>query len=78
MKGAGPVRNPTILMGLGSGQEAWLIVELGTLRFRLEIENGKSTVESLTLDELKTQYPRQANLLADVLAEAVRADPPRS
>jgi hypothetical protein len=68
------VKKPTILVGLGSGREAWLSIELDSLRFVLEIENGKRTVETLSLAELKTRLPGIAALVADVLAEAVRSN----
>jgi hypothetical protein len=67
------LKKPTILVGLGSGREAWLSIELDSLRFVLETENGKRTVETLSLDELKTRLPGVAALVADVLAEAVRS-----
>ena len=51
------MKKPTILVGLGSGREAWLSIELDSLRFVLEIENGKRTVETLSLAELKTRLP---------------------
>ena len=68
------MKKPTILVGLGSGREAWLSIELDSLRFVLEIENGKRTVETLSLAELKTRLPGIAALVADVLAEAVRSN----
>ena len=68
------MKKPTILVGLGSGREAWLSIELDSLRFVLEVENGKRTVESLSLAELKTRLPGIAALVADVLAEAVRSN----
>jgi hypothetical protein len=66
------VRNPTILIGLGSGREGWLSIELDSLRFVDEVENGKRTVETLCLAELKARFPNAANLVADALAAAVR------
>jgi len=68
------MKTPTILIGLGSGQEGWLSIELDSLKFILEVENGKRTVETLSLVELKTRLPGIAALVADVLAEAVRSN----
>ncbi|MGO8902390.1 MAG: hypothetical protein ACLQU5_29190 [Isosphaeraceae bacterium] len=67
------MKTPTILIGLGSGQEGWLSIELDSLKFVLEVENGKRTVETLSLAELKTRLPNIANLVAEILAEAVRS-----
>jgi hypothetical protein len=67
------MKKPTILVGLGSGREGWLSIELDSLRFVLEIENGKRTVETLSLSDLKTRLPNIAGLVAEVLAEAVRS-----
>lgn len=69
------MRKPLIPVGLGSGRDAWLEVELDSFRFRLEVENGRGTVESLTLAELKTRLPIVANLVAEVVAEAIRTRP---
>ena len=69
------MRKPTILVGLGSGQEAWLSVELDSLRFVLETENGKRTTETLSLAELKTRLPGLASLVAEIVAEAIRTRP---
>ena len=68
------MKAPTILIGLGSGQEGWLSIELDSLKFILEIENGKRTVEILSLAELKTRLPNIANLVAEILSEAVRSN----
>jgi hypothetical protein len=68
------MKTPTILIGLGSGQEGWLSIELDSLKFILEVENGKRTVETLSLAELKSRLPNIANLVADILAEAVRSN----
>jgi len=68
------MRKPTILVGLGSGRNAWLSIELDSPRFTLEIENGIRTVETLSLAELKTRLPGISALVADVLAEAVRSN----
>ena len=68
------MKKPTILVGLGSGREAWLSIELDSLRFVLEIENGKRTVETLSLAELKDRLPNIAGLVAEILAEAVRSN----
>ncbi len=68
------MKTPTILIGLGSGQEGWLSIELDSLKFVLEVENGKRTVETLSLAELKTRLPNIANLVAEILAEAVRSN----
>jgi hypothetical protein len=54
--------------------EGWLSIELDSLRFVLETENGKRTVETLTLAELKDQLPSIAGLVADVLAQAVKSN----
>jgi hypothetical protein len=67
------MKKPTILIGLGSGQEGWLSIDLDSLRFVLEIENGKRTADSLNLTELKSQLPNAANLVAEVVAEAIRS-----
>jgi hypothetical protein len=68
------MKKPSILIGLGSGREAWLSIELDSLRFVLEIENGKQTVETLSLAELKDRLPNIAGLVAEILAEAVRSN----
>jgi hypothetical protein len=67
------MKQPTILVGLGSGREGWLSIDLDSLRFILEVENGKRTVDTLSLSELKSRLPSVSNLVADVLAEAVRS-----
>jgi len=67
------MKKPTILVRLGSGQEGWLSIELDSLRFVLEVENGKRSVETLSLSELKTRLPNLAGLVAEILAEAVRS-----
>lgn len=69
------MRSPTILVSLGSGQEAWLSVGLDSLLFKLETENGKTTTEVLTLTELKRRFPGISGLVAEVVAEAIRARP---
>jgi len=68
------MRKPTILVGLSSGREAWLSIELDSLRFVLEIENGKRTVETLSLTELKDRLPNITGLVADILAQAVKSN----
>lgn len=68
------MRNPTLCIGLASGQEGWLTVDLDSVRFCLEIENGKRTVETLNIQELKMRLPITANVMAQILAEAVRTD----
>jgi hypothetical protein len=68
------MKTPTILIGLGSGQEGWLSIELDSLKFVLEVENGKRTVETLSLAELKDRLPNIAGLVAEILAEAVRSN----
>jgi hypothetical protein len=65
------VRQPTILIGLGSGREGWLSVDLDSLRFTLEIDNGRQTVESLSLTDLKSRLPSAAGLMAGIVAEAI-------
>jgi hypothetical protein len=67
------MRKPTILVRLGSGREGWLSIELDSLRFELEIENGKRSVETLSLADLKTRLPNLAGLVAEILAEAIRS-----
>lgn len=71
------MRNPTVLIGLGNGREAWLAVRLDSLRFALETD-GEPAAEVLSLAEVKTRLPHATGLLAEVLAEAIRANPPRS
>jgi hypothetical protein len=68
------MRQPTILVGLGSGREGWLSIDLASLRFRLEIERDKGIVEILSLEEVKTQLPNITGLVADILAAAVRTN----
>jgi hypothetical protein len=68
------VKKPSILIGPDSGREAWLSTELDSIRFVLEIANGKRTVESLSLAELKDRLPNITGLVADVLAQAVRSN----
>jgi hypothetical protein len=60
-----------ILVGLGSGHEGRLSVDLGSIRFTLEIEDGKPGVECLTLSELKLRPPNAAGLVAGIVAEAI-------
>jgi hypothetical protein len=67
------MKKPTLLVRLGSGREGWLSIELDSIRFVLEIENGKRTVETLSLCELKNRLPNIASLVAEVIAEAVRS-----
>lgn len=69
------MRKPTILVSLGSGQEAWLSIDLDALRFVLEMENGKLTTESLTLTDLKTRLPVITSVVAEIVAEAIRIRP---
>jgi hypothetical protein len=69
------MRKPTILIGLGSGREGWLSIDLDSLRFILEIETGRGTVETLSLGELKTRLPGIAGLVADIVGEAIRTRP---
>jgi hypothetical protein len=69
------MRKPIISVSLGSGQEGWLSIELDSLRFVLEIENGKRTVETLSLGELKSRLPRISCLVAELMAEAIRTRP---
>jgi hypothetical protein len=73
-----PLERPTILVGLGSGREAWLSFEPDSLRFTLEIEGRRPTVETLDLPELKARFPSIVDHVADVLADAVRSCPVRS
>jgi len=47
------MRKPSFLISLGSGQEAWLSIELDSIQFTLETENGKKTTEVLSLADLK-------------------------
>jgi hypothetical protein len=67
------MKKPTLLVRLGSGREGWLSIELDSLRFVLEVENGKRTVETLSLCDLKNRLPNIAGLVAEVIAEAVRS-----
>ena len=69
------MQKPVIPVSMGSGREGWLTIDLDSLSFKLEIENGKRTVETLSLGELKTRLPNIANLVADILAEAARTRP---
>jgi hypothetical protein len=66
--------NPRFPIGLASGQDAWLTVELESVRFTLEIGGRRPTVESLAIAELKTRLLRTADLVAQTLAGAIRAD----
>jgi len=68
------VKKPSLLVGLGSGREAWLSIELDSLRFVLETEERKPTVETLSLSELKDRLPGLTNLVAEVLAQAVKSN----
>jgi hypothetical protein len=43
------VRRTTILIGLGSGLEGWLSIELDSLTFIIGIEDGKRSVETSPL-----------------------------
>jgi hypothetical protein len=68
---------PPILIGLGSGREAWISIDLSSLRFFVEIETDslgrKVRRESLSLKELKTQFPRAATAVAAALVQAVKS-----
>lgn len=68
------MKNATIPVALGSGREGWLTIEFGSLSFVLEIEgrNGKTSRETLSVDELKTRLPNVANVVAEILAQGVR------
>jgi hypothetical protein len=66
------VRKPTILISMGSGHEDWISIDLDTLRFLLEVKDGKHTEEVLSLSDLKTRFPNIASLVAEILAAAVR------
>lgn len=68
-------RNPIIAVSLGSGRDGWISVDLASLRFTLEVENGKTTTELLTLAELRRRFPNVSNIVAEVLASAVRVSP---
>ena len=68
------MKKPSLLVGLGSGREAWLSIELDSLRFVLETEERKPTVETLSLSELKDRLPGLTNLVAEVLAQAVKSN----
>jgi hypothetical protein len=67
------MKNPAILVGLGSGREAWVSVDLSSLRFRVETEGEKDRIETITLAELKTRFPKTATAVAAALAQAVKA-----
>jgi hypothetical protein len=64
-----------ILVGLGSGREAWLSFDPESIRFTLEIEGRKPSVDVLSLAELQARFPSVADLVADLLADAVRSRP---
>ena len=66
------MKTPTILIGLGSGREGGSRLNWTHSGF-LEVENGKRTVETLSLAELKDRLPNLADLVAEILAEAVRS-----
>jgi len=68
------VRQPLMAIGMGSELEGWLSIDLDSLRFTLETENGKRTVETLTLAELRDWFPIIAGLVAGVLAQAVKSN----
>lgn len=68
------MRQPLMAIGMGSELEGWLSIDLDSLRFTLETENGEGTVETLTLAELKDRLPNIAGLVADVLAQAVKSN----
>ncbi|WP_165251239.1 hypothetical protein [Paludisphaera soli] len=68
------MKKPYLLIGLGSGREAWLSIELDSLRFVLETEDRKPTVETLALSELKDRLPGLTSLVAEVLAQAVKSN----
>jgi hypothetical protein len=68
------MKKPILPIAMGSGREGWLSVELESLKFTLEIENGKRTEETLNLAELKTRFPGIADMVANVLAQAVRVN----
>jgi hypothetical protein len=68
------MKRPIMRIGSGSGRAAWLSVELDSIRFVLEPENGEGTVETLTLAELKDRFPIILGLVAGVLAQAVKSN----
>ncbi len=70
------MKRPVMRVGLGYGPMAWLSVELDSLQFILEPENGEGAVETLTLEELQDRYhevPIVLGLVAGVLAQAVKS-----
>jgi hypothetical protein len=64
------MRNPTILVG-----NAWLAVDIESIRFFLEVGNDKETIEVLTMRELKQRLPHAASLMGQVLALAMEDRP---
>ena len=63
---------PRVNVALGSGREASIEIPLDALRFAVTIENGKTVREVVDLAELKRCYPVAANLIAEVVAAAIR------
>jgi hypothetical protein len=68
------MKKPIMRIGSGTGRAGWLSVELDSLRFVLEPENGEGTVETLTLAELKDRFPISLGLVTGVLAQAVKSN----
>jgi hypothetical protein len=68
------MRRPTILIGLGSGREGWLSIDLNSPMVILEIENGKRSVWTITLAKPMTRHPNFTGLAANMLAGAVRSN----
>lgn len=64
-------KGPIVCVSLGSGKDAWVMADLETMRFVVEID-GRREVETLSLADLRNQYPRAANAISGALAEAVR------
>ena len=63
------MRTPTILIGLGSGQEGWLSIELDSLKFARSRERQAYRGDSLAC---RPENPAElADLVAEILADAV-------
>jgi hypothetical protein len=68
-----PTPQRSILIGLGSGQEAWLTPLLRSLWFRLDTEDPSASKEILSLRDVQARFPRSIDRLADLVAEAIRS-----
>jgi hypothetical protein len=68
------MRRPSIVIGLGSGKEGWLSIDLNSPMVILEIENGEPSLGTISLAEPITRHPNITCLAANMLAGAARSN----